>query len=72
MEPTNKSPEMEAFLTRLLGKDRKDIIDKSLCMTCDSPNLAFHDALSEKEYVISGMCQDCQDLTFRCDDEDEG
>lgn len=26
--------------------------------------LPFRDRLSEREYQISGMCQDCQDVTF--------
>ena len=38
------------------------------CMTCDKAyNLTaedFRDALSIREYQISGMCQECQDSVF--------
>lgn len=38
-----------------------------ICVTC--PNSIeekhFTDELSKTEYNISGMCQDCQDLTFK-------
>lgn len=37
-----------------------------LCPTCgaDLRNPQFKDALSEKEFMISGMCQKCQDSVF--------
>jgi len=31
---------------------------------CGMPVRAFRDALSEKEFGISGLCQDCQDSVF--------
>ena len=35
------------------------------CRTCDAPIIGeFRDKLSEEEYLISGMCQDCQDEIF--------
>lgn len=36
----------------------------SNCPTCSQPYKGFKDKLSEKEYQISGMCQDCQDSVF--------
>ena len=37
----------------------------NLCVFCDNPNLNFIDALSKREYNISGMCQTCQDNFFK-------
>jgi len=41
-------------------------VDKGLCPTCgEKINMRdFRDALSKKEYKISGMCQKCQDKIF--------
>ena len=34
------------------------------CSFCAEPLTPFKDALSKKEYSISGMCQTCQDGIF--------
>lgn len=41
-----------------------DQINKNLCPCCGREIGEFRDALSEKEYSISGMCQSCQDEVF--------
>jgi hypothetical protein len=39
--------------------------DKPYCaFACAEPNVQFTDALSRKEYQISGLCQNCQDKMF--------
>ena len=38
---------------------------------CGGPALAFSDQLSAKEYGITSLCQKCQDIVFKEDDEDE-
>lgn len=40
--------------------------DNKICpfCGCDTSNMKFKDALSEKEYKISGLCQKCQDKMF--------
>ena len=40
--------------------------DNKICpfCGCDTSNMEFKDALSEKEYKISGLCQKCQDKMF--------
>ena len=42
------------------------------CADCDNPvsEGSFRDALSEREFRISGLCQDCQDDVFVGEDED--
>ena len=37
---------------------------QGLCATCGGEVNGFRDALSKKEYGISGMCQVCQDEIF--------
>lgn len=41
------------------------------CNTCSKPVGEFRDALSRKEFGISGMCQECQNGVFDCDDDCE-
>jgi hypothetical protein len=77
MEPTNKTISIESFLSTLNGgKSRRKTIEAGECMTCAATGLRtynFKDATSVKEYCISGMCQDCQDVAFApMDDDEEG
>lgn len=64
--PTTKAPAMEAFLERLSG--RTSAITSDRCVVapigCGGPASDFRDALSAKEYRISGLCQGCQDSVF--------
>ena len=64
MEPSTKSPAMEAALTRIFGQDRRQSIKNEVCMCCGQPFDGFRDELSRKEASISGLCQSCQDKTF--------
>ena len=63
MTPSPKPPQLEAFFSSL-GFDRKAKIEANLCVACNTPALLFTDALSEKEFGISGLCQTCQDSVF--------
>ena len=62
-EPTKKSGFIENMITTLTGKDRVGTITEGHCMTCRNEFVSenFRDEISEKEYRISGMCQECQD-----------
>lgn len=64
MIPTEKAPEIEVALSSILGVSRRKSIYQNVCATCGLPAHKFRDALSEKEFTISGMCQACQDLVF--------
>lgn len=72
MNPTEKSPGIDNFLKDGLGYDRKGSIKKDVCVICHNPvdEDSFRDALSLKEYKISGMCQDCQDKIFESFQDD--
>ena len=39
------------------------------CATCDSPDMGFKDTHATDAYIISGMCQSCQDSVFGKDDK---
>ena len=54
MKPSKKSPKMEKFLDEVTG----------VCTWCRGDASEFRDALSRKEYTISGFCQKSQDATF--------
>jgi len=64
-KPAKKAPEIEKFLTKLLGSSRIDAIEKDLCVPapigCGGPAKFFRNAISERDYTLSGMCQTCQD-----------
>lgn len=65
-EPTKKAPEIERLIdaTNPSGRKRVDSIKQDICSWCGKPATEFKDALSRKEYTISGFCQECQDKTF--------
>ena len=63
-EPTEKSPEIEKFLSAIFGVSRREVIENNQCATCNADATKFRDEESEREYRISGMCQKCQDKVW--------
>jgi len=45
-------------------------VEKESCSVCKQPVTEFKNAVSSREYEISGMCQSCQDDVFEGYDED--
>lgn len=39
-------------------------LDDDLCPRCGKPPGEFRDGVSKREFVISGLCQPCQDKIF--------
>lgn len=68
--PTDKHPEIDNFIDQLSGNineksaGRRTSIQNDVCVFCNGPATEFKDALSEKEFTISGICQICQDEIF--------
>lgn len=54
-EYVTKSPGMNSFLNALFPHSDNE------CPTCHKPIGEFRDPLSRREYIISHMCQACQD-----------
>jgi hypothetical protein len=61
-KPSDKSPEIENFLETTFG--RTTAIKSGTCVYCKKKIIGFRDALSMKEYTISGLCQECQNSVF--------
>ena len=71
MNELDNAKEEMAF--KLFGRSRTLAIAGGQCVKCGFPhNLRsdFRDALSHKEYGISGLCQGCQDGIFGVSDVD--
>lgn len=67
MEPTSKSPAIDGVIRTTFKIDRVASIRSNTCVFCKKtidPDTEFRDALSRKEFTISGICQKCQDETF--------
>ena len=58
MEPSSLRPADKLF------PERRERMAAGVCAFCQKPITGFRDALSEKEYQISGLCQKCQDKVF--------
>jgi hypothetical protein len=69
MKATKKNFEIESLLSAITGEHRPTIIAGNKCVWCGGDALLFKDALSTKEYTISGMCQVCQDDMFKEEEE---
>ena len=72
MKPTEKTVKIDSFLSTVFGYDRTYSINNHICTKCGksvNPS-SFKDAISIKEYGISGFCQECQDEIFTEDEED--
>ncbi len=68
--PTKKAPEIESFINSTFGVNRRVSIKSDTCVSCNHEAKEFKDALSRKEFTISGLCQKCQDSVFGAPDSD--
>jgi len=70
---SEKSPVLREFLQELAG--RSTAIELDMCVRapigCGGPASEFRDAISRREYAISGLCQRCQDSVFGVGEEEE-
>lgn len=65
---TNKSEEVKSAIEDMFPGTAQ-AIQEHKCPMCKNPIGEFRDALSRKEYRISGMCQNCQDKAFGSPDD---
>ena len=64
-KPSDKSDEINKIILQTTGIDRVKVIQNHQCaFKCIEPRFSWRDELSRKEYLISGLCQNCQDDTF--------
>jgi len=72
MEPTQKHGDIEMQLTKMLGgKDRRSYIRAGKCVMTGKDAGPFRDELSEREYMISGLGQEAQDMIFKDEDNEK-
>lgn len=71
--PTPKSAVIELLLNNIA--DRTASITQNRCIKkpygCGGPATEFTDALSTREYAISGLCQKCQDEAYNHPEDDD-
>lgn len=59
-----KEERMNQLIKELTGVDVNKSIETKICPICQEPVGEFKDKLSQKEFEISGLCQNCQDGVF--------
>jgi len=63
-----KTPVMEewldSFTKHFFGHGRIESEETQTCVFCGGDANSFKDELSRKEYLISKLCQTCQDEVF--------
>ena len=55
---------LDDISNQTFGIKRTDALKSNVCTFCKKPAETFKDALSRKEYSLTGMCQPCQDNFF--------
>lgn len=60
---SNKSEEVKLALESMFP-GTLEAINSGKCPMCRKPIKEFKDELSIREFKISGLCQECQDLCF--------
>jgi|ETNvirnome_6_100_1030635.scaffolds.fasta_scaffold01835_7 hypothetical protein len=69
---TEKSAKITNLLEQLSG--RSTAIQADVCINppfgCGRVATEFRDALSKREFTISGLCQTCQDSIFGFEDDE--
>jgi len=69
MKTQNMINQLDEITFGNFGRARSLSIAGRSCVICGGRADTFKDALSEKEFGISGMCQACQDSVF-CEPEE--
>lgn len=59
----------EKLAFSLFGRGRDLAIAGKGCVCCGGRADTFRDAISEREYGISGLCNPCQDRVFGTDED---
>jgi len=70
MKTERMNAELDNMSLDIFGRSRTLAFAGRQCVACGAAVKQLRDALSEKEYTISGMCQSCQDSVFEIPDEE--
>lgn len=55
----------------IIYPDRISKMQAHICMTCENKVEGFNDGPSQQEFLISGMCQKCQNEAFDSGDDSD-
>jgi len=65
----NKNKQMKISLDNIsesfFGRKRSESISKRYCVICGEKVIKFTNNISAREFLISGMCEKCQDEVFK-------
>ena len=69
MKPSEKAPSLDTMIKQMFGFDRKDAIENNRCVPkpigCGQDiDPDSYEPTYRAEYVISGLCEDCQKRIF--------
>lgn len=67
---TNMSKMLDDLSNMVYGRSATSSIKADICLACGGQAVEFTDALSRREFSISGLCQKCQDDVFAPDEEE--
>lgn len=59
-----RSNDVDGFAKKIFGVTKTEALGRRVCVSCGKRVVSFRDAISAKEYFISGLCQECQDRVF--------
>jgi len=68
MSMIKRAPQLQALLDQFTKKNFGTVQTSEACVCCKSVKVQpqdFKNAISKKEFEISGMCQKCQDGVFK-------
>jgi hypothetical protein len=64
MLPVPDTTNIQRGTADIFIEDRIFCIQHHICTACNAKIKGLKNSLSQKEYLISGLCQACQDLVF--------
>lgn len=61
----DKNPHIQSFILSMVP-DAEGLVTSKRCATCSRPDptKGIDDEMSKREFEISGMCINCQDVEF--------
>lgn len=61
---------IDSFQRETFGIDMTEAMQKRTCVICKKPVTKFSSDIVAREYVLSGMCEECQGTVFTAPCED--
>lgn len=52
---------IDSVAKRFYGRTNTEALKDQICVDCGKPATEFKDRISKQDYLITGLCQQCQD-----------